>query len=288
MSKASESVTLTTLNDTKTITFDDANGLTIASEDGKTKIIISDTSISLFQDSVKVAEFNKSALKLGMNGTAENGAFIDLLNGLGKIASEPFGDSAKMTLKSQYLTTAAENRYSPTSLYGCRAYLDGFAEYTTWNDNSSSLELGVERFRDDRLDDAPVSIMMQRTPSLSNMTLRANDIYVMKPDGTKMVNLLKPDWTLIASGSGTKTVPSINGFSEFLLVCGRASDSDRRALASVTIPRQYLNRSDHADHDGGAHQAAHKDAFSAGLTYISDTSLKLYQTNGASCYVYAR
>lgn len=207
MTKATDQITLQTLDTTKTMSFDEANGLVIASDDGNTKIVISDSSVSFFQNNTKVAEFNKDYLKLGMNANASNGAFIDLLNGVGKIASSPFGDSAKLDILSQYINTEAR-KHNADGTSGSKAFFDGTADYTNESTFSAVAEMVAEKHVPDFVDMKSASVQVMRTPTNSEVTLKGDSVVATNNDGRRF-QLLEDHMTPFdANFNGIGLMPS--------------------------------------------------------------------------------
>lgn len=135
MVRATDSVTLQTLKDIKTMNFDEETGLEISSEDGTNKVVIDDDSVDIYTNGNKSAEFTGSKISLGMDDNGEGSVEIDLLNGFGgiKTAISTLGNKilglfaqkgARLALgikddegktHSAFTSEYHENTYSPAS-----------------------------------------------------------------------------------------------------------------------------------------------------------------------------
>jgi hypothetical protein len=95
---------------------------------------------------------------------------------------------------------------------------------------------------------------------------------------------------LAGNHSKTKTITVIDTsqYHELLLTCGPAVEyQTRRILASTIIPiTGWLG--DTTDHGNGAFQAAYSTTHLAGVSRISNTSIKLYANTATLTAVYIR
>ena len=91
------------------------------------------------------------------------------------------------------------------------------------------------------------------------------------------------------STTKTITVKDISQYHELLLTCGPAVEYQTwRILSSTVIPIARLNSAS-SDHTGGAFQAIYGDTeYQAGLSKLSNTSLKLYANSKTLTSVYIR
>lgn len=286
MVKASEQVTVQTLDSTKTMSFDEAEGLTIASDDGKTKVVVSDESISIYQNSVKVAEFNKEALKLGMNGTAENGTFIDLLNGLGKISAfKPYSSSAvQLQMKSNSIDIRAEDEFANGS--NIFSFVDTSVE--KYGSNSGVAEIRLYCTDPSESDIThPVEIWM-KADSYGASFIDLESKNIMR-NGFPFFH-----WTLIKQTMAEETIVGLEdaGYSEFLLTCqidpkGGQGYEHERVMASTIIPAEAFFGYT-TDHGNGASQAYYNSTYNSGVSYLGNNKVKLYHPSGCYARLYAR
>lgn len=103
-------------------------------------------------------------------------------------------------------------------------------------------------------------------------------------------NFQKKSWTLLNSAGGaptgvTKAVENLSAFNEFMLVL---IYQDTRVLVTTHIPIYDLIKTGKTDYMGGAHQAYYNGDIKGGITYISDTSIKMYSNNSCIISLYAR
>lgn len=91
------------------------------------------------------------------------------------------------------------------------------------------------------------------------------------------------------SKTKTITVKDISQYHELLLTCGPAlAYQTWRILSSTVIPIASLNLSS-SDYTDGAFQAAYRNTeYQAGLSKLSNTSLKLYANSKTLTAVYIR
>lgn len=100
----------------------------------------------------------------------------------------------------------------------------------------------------------------------------------------------KKSWTLLNSAGGatmgaTKTVTNLSTFNEYMLVL---LYQDTRVLVSTYIPTYDLIKMGKNDYTGGAHQAYYNGDIKGGITYLSDTSIKMYSNTSCIISLYAR
>lgn len=100
----------------------------------------------------------------------------------------------------------------------------------------------------------------------------------------------KKSWTLLNSAGGattgvTKTVANLSTFNEYMLVL---IYQDKRVLVTTNIPTYDLIKMGNTDYTGGAHQAYYNGEIKGGITYLSNTSIKMYSNDSCIISLYAR
>lgn len=284
MVRASDSVTLATLKDIKTMNFDETEGLTIASDDGKTKVIITDETVSFWQNEVKVAEFSSEFLKLGINATSQNGAFIDLLNGLGKINAYKPNSSSKayLQMKSNGIDLTAYDELSHGNSLSSSIVIDTEKMSSTEWQNTILLYN-----RDSGGGSAETQIQM-KTDSYGNSFIDLVSKKLMR-NGSPFF-----EWTLIKQTMPEETIVGLEdaGYSEFLLTCqidpkGGQGYNHERVMASTIIPAEVFFGYT-TDHGNGASQAYYSTQYNSGVSYLGNNKVKLYHPSGCYARLYAR
>lgn len=105
----------------------------------------------------------------------------------------------------------------------------------------------------------------------------------------------KREWTKLCEIAGnqnsskTFTVEDLSGYSEILLTCGPAViHQTERILGSSTIPIKLWNACN-TDYSNGYFQSTYgSNAYVAGVTRLSDTSVKLYANSSTLAGLYVR
>ena len=105
----------------------------------------------------------------------------------------------------------------------------------------------------------------------------------------------KREWTKLCEIAGnqnsskTFTVEDLSGYSEILLTCGPAViHQTGRILGSATIPIKLWNACN-TDYSNGYFQSTYgSNAYVAGATRLSDTSVKLYANSSTLAGLYVR
>lgn len=120
-------------------------------------------------------------------------------------------------------------------------------------------------------------------------------IYVKQSSGVQSISNPLPKWTMLcdlARNSGTTKTISVadtSQFSELLLTCGTATVyKTNRILSSVIIPiNMWLANT--LDISNGTFQAAYSGTtYQAGVSRLSNTSVKLYANTKTIACLYAR
>lgn len=120
-------------------------------------------------------------------------------------------------------------------------------------------------------------------------------IYIKQNSGIQSISKPLPKWTklceLAGNGGTTKncSVVDTSQFSELLLTCGTAIENQtNRILSSIIIPIAMWT-SNTLDSSNGTFQAAYSGTtYQAGVSRISNTSVKLYANSRTIAVLYAR
>ena len=105
----------------------------------------------------------------------------------------------------------------------------------------------------------------------------------------------KRDWTKLCEIAGnqnsskTFTVEDLSGYSEIMLACGPAViHQTGRILGSTIIPIKLWNACN-TDYSNGYFQSTYgSNTYVAGVTRLSDTSVKLYANSSTLAGLYVR
>lgn len=284
MVRATDSVTLQTLKDIKTIEFDENDGLVIASEDGNTKIVINDTAIELYQSGNRVAKYAGNSINLGEGFT---NAVINFLNNacvLGRVGDQAFLSGKSISIASSY-SDGDDDESAISSLQAFSQDLESHSGVDCEVDKVHNLKRSYVRIYGDKVYLEPFADSI----IIGGFSGQSLEDYVAEHGGGKT-----NEWTLIKGSTTEEVISGLEdaGYSEFLLTCqldpkGSTGQTSGRVMASIVIPADAFFHYT-TDHGDGAHQAFYNSGFNAGVSYLGNNRVKMYHTSSTAYAVHAR